>query len=305
MNFVDRLIEKIKEKKSSCVVGLDPMIDMFPNAVINKVNKNYSDKKEAITRAIVNYNKEIIDAVHDQVPAVKPQSAYYEIYGSAGIRALEETCNYAANKGLIVIIDAKRNDIGSTAQAYSEAYLNNNNPFGINVDGLTVNGYLGSDGIIPFINDCKIHGKGIFILVKTSNKSSGEIQDLKVDDKNIYEKMAENVNNWGMSCLGESGYSSIGAVVGATFIKEMKLLRELMPKLFFLVPGYGTQGGSAQDVKFAFNSDGNGALISASRSIMYAYKTEKWNKKFKQEEFAMAARAEVENMRNTINNVLG
>jgi orotidine 5''-phosphate decarboxylase, subfamily 2 len=304
LNFADKLLEKIKEKNSSCIIGLDPIIDLFPQSITKNFNIDYSqDNENAIYETIIRFNYKIIDAVYDIIPAVKPQLAFYEVFGYKGIKAFEATCEYAKRKGLLVILDGKRNDIGSTAEAYSKAYLNSDNKLGSDIDSITVNGYLGSDGINPFIKDCTQYGKGIFVLVKTSNNSSKEIQDLKVGERKIYEIMAQYVNEWGNCCIGMSGYSSIGAVVGATFPDELYHLRQLMPKAIFLVPGYGTQGGTATTVRNAFNSDGYGAVISASRSVLYAYKAEKWIQKFREDEFDLAARAETEDMRLKINNV--
>jgi orotidine-5'-phosphate decarboxylase len=304
-NFADKLLLKVIEKKSACVVGLDPLINLFPKLIVSELFKgNHQKQRDMIAETITNFNCQIIDAIYDIVPAVKPQSAFYEVFGFPGIRALEETCKYAKDKGLLVILDAKRNDIGSTAEAYTKAYLNSENPFGMDVDSLTVSGYLGSDGINPFVKSCEQFGKGMFVLVKTSNPSSQEVQDLRTaNESKIYEILAQRVKEWGSVCVGSRGYSSVGAVVGATFPDTLQLLRKIMSQTIFLVPGYGAQGGTADTIRHAFNPDGQGAVISASRSVLYAFRSEKWSKHFNEEEFAQAARAEVENMREKINQV--
>lgn len=259
-HFTDRLITAIKQKGAPICVGLDPRLEQIPNFI--KKGKS----SEAAAEAILEFNKGIIDAVHDLVPAVKPQFAFYIQYGFSGVWAFEETCKYAQEKGLIVIADAKCNDIGSTAEAYARAFLGE-----MNCDAVTVNPYLGYDGIKPFIEVCKKRGKGIFVLVKTSNKSSGDLQDRMTEDKlRNYEIMAQLLESWGADEIGESGYSSIGAVVGATFPAEAKKLRQLMPHAYFLVPGFGAQGATAADVKACFNKDGLGALINSSRDIIFA-----------------------------------
>ncbi|MGN0107168.1 MAG: orotidine-5'-phosphate decarboxylase, partial [Hominilimicola sp.] len=245
------------------------------------------------------------DALYDVVPAVKPQSAFYEMYGLYGEEIMHRTIAYAKEKGLYIILDVKRNDIGSTAEAYSKAYLGKTIVDGIEcdacgVDCVTVNPYLGTDGVLPFVNDCKAYDKAIFALVKTSNPSSGELQDLMVDDKHIYEKVAECVNKWNEETIGKSGYGAVGAVVGATYPEQAVVLRKLMPKSYFLVPGYGAQGGGAEGVKPCFNSDGLGAIVNSSRGIMCAYKKGDW----KEERFAEAARAEALRMKADLLSVL-
>ena len=242
-NAMDKLINKIKETNNPTVMGLDPRYDMIPESIRAKYEKNV----EGACKAILEFNKGLIDSVCDIVPAVKPQIAFYEMFGVEGIKVFNETCKYAKEKGMCVIADVKRGDIGSTAAGYSNAYLGKT-PLGdekvsiYDVDFVTVNPYLGIDGVKPFIDDCKEYGKGIFILVKTSNKSSGELQDLKLEDgRTIYEKVAELVSSWGDELVGEYGYSSVGAVVGATYPIQIKELREIMPKTYFLIPGYGAQ----------------------------------------------------------------
>jgi len=293
-NFIDRLIDSIKEKNSPIVVGLDPKLDFIPSYVI----ENYNNAGEAIFE----FNRCLIDAVYDIVPAVKPQLAYYEMYGLDGIAAFKDTVDYAKEKDMLVIADGKRNDIGSTAEAYSKAYLGE----GVfDVDCLTVNPYLGIDGIQPFIDDCKNNGRGIFVLAKTSNKSSGQLQDLKLEDgRTIYEVVAGLIDQWGEETVGKYGYSSVGAVVGATYPEQAVKLRQLMKKAYILVPGYGAQGGTAEDAAKNFNSDGLGAIVNASRSVMCAYKSDKWKDQFDANSFAEAARAEVLDMRDALNKAI-
>lgn len=308
--FADKLTKSIKRLNNPTVVGLDPNLLYVPKHIKEKAFKEYREGLKAVAEAYIEFNKKLIDSVYDIVPAVKPQLAYYEMYGVEGIRAFDETCKYAKEKGLIVIADGKRNDIGSTANAYSAAYLGNS-PIGkseeasFNADALTVNPYLGIDGIEPFINDCKSFGKGIFVLVKTSNKSSGQLQDIVTEDGlHIYEKVAQLVDEWGEGVVGESGYSSIGAVVGATYPQQAKVLRKIMKKAYILVPGYGAQGGTAKDAVSSFNEDGTGAVINASRSIMCAWKAERWQGKFTENDFDTAARQEAIRMRDEIRQAL-
>lgn len=301
-NAMDKLINKIKETNNPTVMGLDPRYDMIPESIRTK----YSEDIEGACKAILEFNKELIDSVYDIVPAVKPQIAFYEMFGAEGIKVFNETCKYAKQKGMIIIADVKRGDIGSTAAGYSNAYLGKT-PIGeekvsiYDVDFVTVNPYLGIDGVKPFIDDCKEYGKGIFILVKTSNKSSGELQDLKLENgTTIYEKVAELVNSWGEELVGEYGYSSVGAVVGATYPIQIKELREIMPKTYFLIPGYGAQGGKAEDIALGFK-DGIGGIVNASRSLMSAYKSDRWKDKYSEKEFDKATRAEAIRMRDELN----
>lgn len=277
MNMIDQLIEKIVELKSPIVVGLDPNINSIPD-VYKKKYYQMKDGMRAVGNVIFDFNKDVIDVVADYVPAVKPQIAYYEAYGVYGIIAFQKTVQYARKKGLIVIEDGKRNDIGSTAQAYADGHIGSSvnlhgvKEKGFDVDFLTVNPYLGSDGIEPFIKVCHDNNKGIFVLVKTSNNSSGEFQDQLVgENRAIYELVAEYIRDNAANNLGKYGYSSIGAVVGATYPEQATVLRNIMKNSFFLVPGYGQQGGTAEDVLPCFNEDGLGAIINSSRGILYSY----------------------------------
>lgn len=302
---VDLLVKKIKEKGNPSVAGLDPKIDYVPKFMREKAYAEYGKNLKGACEAIWEFNKGLIDALCDVVPAVKPQSAFYEMYGLCGEEILHRTISYANEKGLYVILDVKRNDIGSTAEAYSKAYLGKVDIEGELVDAcpvdcVTVNPYLGTDGIAPFIADCKEYDKAIFALVKTSNPSSGEFQDRIMEGKTLFETVAERVNEWNADTIGESGYGAVGAVVGATYPEQAKLLRSVMPKSYFLVPGYGAQGGGAQGVKPCFNSDGLGAIVNSSRGIMCAYKKGDW----KEEQFAEAARAEAIRMKEDITSVL-
>lgn len=310
--FIDNLIDKIKEKNNPSVFGLDPKLEYIPKKITDNAFSLYGKSLEGAAKAILEFNKRLIDGVYDIIPAVKPQVAYYEMYGSNGIKALEETIRYAKSKGLIVIADGKRNDIGSTAEAYSSAFLGrtelgeNSLVAAFDADALTVNPYLGFDGIRPFIEDCRRYDKGIFILVKTSNKSSGQLQDLLTQQcKSLYEVVAEYVEKWGESLVGKYGYSSVGAVVGATYPNQAKILRSIMKHAYILVPGYGAQGGTAKDAAHAFGKDGLGAIVNASRSIMCAYKSDLWREAYGEEEFEKAARAEALRMRDEINEATG
>ena len=274
-NAIDKLIDKIKEKNNPTVIGLDPRYDIIPNCIKSK----YTQDIEGAGKAIIEFNKALIDASFDIIPAVKPQIAFYEMFGIPGMVAFEETCKYAKEKGMIVIADMKRGDIGTTAKAYSNAAIGKTKIGELNhsifdVEFVTVNPYLGTDGVLPFVEDCKEYGKGIFILVKTSNKSSGEIQDLVTEDgEKIYVKVAKLVNEWGKDLVGKYGYSSISSVVGATYPEQLKELREVMPHSYFLIPGYGAQGGKADDIALGFDKNGLGGIVNASRSLICAYKS--------------------------------
>lgn len=309
--FIDRLIESIQEKDNPTVVGLDPKMEYIPAFIKDKAFKEFGVNLRGCAEAIIEFNKMIIDQIYDLIPAVKPQLAYYEMYGVDGIYAFDETCKYAKSKGLIIIADGKRNDIGTTAEAYSNAFLGITEidkqikQKAFDVDALTVNPYLGEDGIKPFINDCLNNQKGIFVLVKTSNKSSGQLQDLVTQNcKSIYEIMAGYVHEWGKPVTGKYGYSSVGAVVGATYPNQAKLLRSIMKKAYILVPGYGAQGGTARDCVNSFQKDKLGAIVNASRSVMCAYKSDIWKNEYSEQKFAEASRAEVIRMKNDLNSAL-
>ena len=265
----DKLIDKIVKTQNPTCVGLDTSFDYLPDEMREGV-KDF----EGAAKAILTFNKKIIDNIYDIVPSVKVQIAYYEAYGTAGIECFRKTCEYAREKGLIVITDAKRNDIGATASRYAEAFLGENElGEAFPSDMLTVNGYLGSDGIVPFVEKCNGHSKGIFVLVKTSNPSSGELQNLKLaDGRTVYECMGDMVEKWGEDTVGKYGYSCVGAVVGATYPEEAKILRERLPHTFFLIPGYGAQGANAEMLKNCFAKGGLGGVVNNSRGILCAYK---------------------------------
>lgn len=274
--MIDVLIDKIKEMNNPTVAGLDPKLDYVPDEMKTAAFREHGETFAGAAQAILCFNRTLIDALCDIVPAVKPQSAYYEMYGVEGIKCLKETIDYARKQGMYVILDAKRGDIGATSEAYARAYLGetglgSREEAAFDADCLTVNPYLGTDGVKPFADQCAAHKKGIFVLVKTSNQSSGELQDLKSGGRFIYEHMADLVKEWGADLIGTHGYSSVGAVVGATYPEQAEALRAQMPHTYFLVPGYGAQGGKAADVAKSFNRDGLGAIVNASRSIMCAY----------------------------------
>ncbi|MFO7154221.1 MAG: orotidine-5'-phosphate decarboxylase [Caldicoprobacter oshimai] len=303
MHLIDRLIEQIIEKRNPTVVGLDTRLEYVPDHVVERCSG--ASPFEVAASAIFEFNKAIIDAVYEHIPAVKIQVAYYELYGPPGMEAFRLTAQYAKSKGLIVIGDIKRNDIGSTAEAYASAYLGetplkNGRMPAFDLDFVTVNPYLGTDGVMPFIQACKEYNKGIFVLVKTSNPSSGEFQDLPVEGKRLYNKVAEKVVEWGKELMGTKGYSHIGAVIGATYPRQLEELRGEMPNTYFLIPGYGAQGGSVQDVMGGFDANGLGAVINASRSVICAYRRSPWKEKFSPKSFADAARAEVLHMKEEI-----
>lgn len=278
MHFADRLTAEMKKKNSVVCVGLDPQASKLPAFLLKQAEQENGKTLKALAEAYFEFNKGIIDAVKDLVPAVKPQLAFYEELGSEGIRAFEDTCAYARAAGLIVIADGKRNDIGSTAEAYANAFLGGTDVFGEKVftnavDALTVNAYLGLDGIRPFLKPCAANGKGIFVLVRTSNPSSGDVQErITVEEQmSIAELMGHFVDSWGSEDIAECGYNFVGAVVGATYPAEAAKLRKIMPNTLFLVPGYGAQGGSAADTKACFDENGFGALIVSARAIIYAF----------------------------------
>ena len=302
MNIMDKLIEQIKEKDNKTVIGLDPRYEMIPECIKSKYPQNLI----GVSEAIIEFNKKLIDATYDIIPAVKPQIAFYEMYGLEGIRAFKETCEYAKEKGMLVIADIKRGDIGTTAKAYSNAFLGKTKieekEIGIyDVDFVTLNPYMGIDSIKPFIEDCEKYNKGVFILIKTSNPSSKEIQDLKLEDgEELYTKVAQLVEKWGENLRGKYGYSSISAVVGATYPKELQNLRKIAPHTFFLIPGYGAQGGKAKDIALGFDKNGIGGIVNSSRGLIYAYKSDLWKTKYTEEEFAEATRAEAIRMKEEL-----
>lgn len=300
MSF-DRLIEKIIKTQNPTVAGLDPKLDYVPEYIKKKAFKKYGKTLKGASKAILEFNKGIIDEICDIVPAIKPQAAYYEMYGYEGVKTLYKTISYAQKKGMYVITDAKRSDIGATMEAYAAAHLGTVmvddeelTPFG--ADAMTVNGYLGTDGVEPLLKLCRENDKGIFILVKTSNKSSGELQDLKIGDETVYSVMGSMCENWGKTAPGKLGYSSVGAVVGATYPEQLAEMRAKLPNTFFLVPGYGAQGGGAEGVSKAFDANGLGAIINSSRAIMCAYKKEECE----ETEYARAARRECIRMKEDI-----
>lgn len=301
--MINKLIEKIQQNKAPIVVGLDPMLDYIPEHVKQNAYKEKGETLAGVAEAIWQYNKAIIDATYDLIPAVKPQIAMYEQFGIEGLIAYKKTIDYCKEKDLVIIADIKRGDIGSTSTAYAVGHLGkvqvgSKQYYGFNEDFVTVNPYLGSDGIDPFIEVCKEEKKGLFILVKTSNKSSGEFQDRLIDGKPLYEHVAKKVIEWGEQHMGND-YSYIGAVVGATYPEMGKELRKLMPKTYFLVPGYGAQGGKGADLVHYFNTDGLGAIVNSSRGIIAAYKQAGYEK-FGAECYADASRQAVVDMKEDI-----
>ncbi|MBQ7266252.1 MAG: orotidine-5'-phosphate decarboxylase [Firmicutes bacterium] len=303
--IIDKLIDAIKQKQNPTVVGLDPRINFVPSFITEKYYEKYGYTPKAVAKSFYKFNKYIIDEIYDIVPAVKPQIAMYERYGTEGLKAYEKTCIYAKEKGLIVIGDIKRSDITSTAEAYSDGHIGKvtigeNEYSGFEQDFITLNPYLGSDSVTPYLEDCKKYEKGLFILAKTSNPNSGEIQDLKVGDKHIYEIVGEYIEKWGSELVGKYGYSSVGAVVGATHPEQATALRKLMPHTFFLVPGYGAQGGKAEDLAVCFK-DGIGAIVNSSRGIIGAHLKDEYKDCFNDEkDFARAARQAAVNMKTNL-----
>ena len=297
--MINKLINKIQKTKAPIVVGLDPMLSYVPEHIQKKAFDEFGETLEGAAEAIWQFNKEIVDKTYDLIPAVKPQIAMYEQFGIEGLKAYKKTVDYCKSKDLVVIGDIKRGDIGSTSAAYATGHLGkvqvgNKTYAGFDEDFATVNPYLGSDGVKPFIDVCKQEKKGLFILVKTSNPSSGEFQDQLINGKPLYEMVGEKVAQWGEDHMGDS-YSYIGAVVGATYPEQGEILRKVMPKSFILVPGYGAQGGKGKDLVHFFNEDGLGAIVNSSRGIIAAYKQEAYAK-FGAENFGDASRAAVEAM---------
>ena len=305
--MVSKLIEKIQKTKAPICVGLDPMLSYIPEHVTKKAFAEFGETLEGAAEAIWQFNKEIVDATCDLIPSVKPQIAMYEQFGLPGLAAYDKTVKYCQEKGLIVIGDVKRGDIGSTSAAYATGHLGtvqvgSQTLSGFNTEYITVNPYLGTDGVKPFVDVCNQCDRGIFVLVKTSNPSSGEFQDRLIDGRPLYELVAEKVVEWGDASM-DGAYSNVGAVVGATYPEMSKVLRKLMPRTYFLVPGYGAQGGTAEDLKYCFNEDGLGAVVNSSRGITAAYKKDAYAK-FGPKHFGEASRQAVIDMIADINSVL-
>ena len=297
--MINKLISNIRKTNAPIVVGLDPMLNYIPEHIQKKAFAEFGETLEGAAEAIWQYNKGNVDATYDLIPAVKPQIAMYEQFGIPGLIAYKKTVDYCKSKDLVVIGDIKRGDIGSTSAAYAVGHLGqvqvgSKKYAGFDEDFATVNPYLGSDGVKPFMDICKEEKKGIFVLVKTSNPSSGEFQDRVIDGRPLYELVGEKVAQWGDELMGDE-YSYVGAVVGATYPEMGKVLRKIMPKTFILVPGYGAQGGKGADLVHFFNEDGLGAIVNSSRGIIAAYKQEKY-KEFGAENYADASRAAVKDM---------
>lgn len=305
--MINKLVSKIKKLKAPIVVGLDPMLKYIPEHIKLKAFRERGENLEGAAEAIWQFNKEIVDAIHDLIPAVKPQIAMYEQFGIPGMMAFDKTVKYCKSKDLVVIGDIKRGDIGSTSEAYAighlgQAQIGSNYCYGFDEDFVTLNPYMGSDGINPFIQVAKKENKGLFILVKTSNPSSGEFQDQLIGKRPLYELVGEKVAQWGEEHIGECGYSYVGAVVGATYPEMGKVLRKLMPKTYILVPGYGAQGGKASDLIHYFNKDGLGAIVNSSRGIIAAYKQPAYEH-VGAENFAKASRMAVIDMQKDITSI--
>ncbi|ABR50292.1 orotidine 5'-phosphate decarboxylase [Alkaliphilus metalliredigens QYMF] len=306
--MIDRLIKKIEETQAPIVVGLDPRLNLIPKHIKEEAYEIHGKTPKAAGEIFYRFNKEIIDTIYDLVPAIKPQVAMYEQYGPEGMEAYIKTIDYAKEKGLIVIGDIKRSDIASTAEAYSQGHIGRveieeESYTVFNQDAITLNPYLGVDSIEPYIQNCKTYDKGLFILVKTSNPNSGEFQDLDVGGEKLYERVGRSVNQWGAQLIGKKGYSQVGAVVGATHPEQAADLRKLMPRSYFLVPGYGAQGATAEDLKGYFNQDGLGAIINSSRGIIAAYRNEKYQKQFTEKEFALSSREAVIDMKKDLQRI--
>ncbi len=298
--MINKLVANIKKTNAPIVVGLDPMLNFIPKHILSKAFGEYGETLEGAAEAIFEYNKGIVDATYDLIPAVKPQVAMYEQFGIPGMIAFQKTVQYCKEKDLVVIGDIKRGDIGSTSAAYATGHLGkikigNTLHKVFDEDFVTVNPYLGSDGVTPFIDICKEEGKGLFILVKTSNPSSGEFQDQLIGEKTLYELVGEKVRSWGETHMGDE-YSYIGAVVGATYPEIGKQLRKIMPKTYILVPGYGAQGGKGKDLAHFFNEDGLGAIVNSSRGIIAAYQMAEYKEKFTELNYADASRQAVIDM---------
>lgn len=304
--IIDTLIEKIDEKRCPIVVGLDPLIQKIPTHIKDQAVAEHGNTIKAAAEAIVAFNTELVDALHHLIPAVKLQMACYEIYGSAGLDAFFRTVEYAKSKGLVVIDDSKRNDIGSTAALYAKGHIGQPPLIegaapAIASDFITVSPYMGSDTINPFMDECKHNNKGIFVLVRTSNSSAQEYQEAMIDGLPLYQKVAKDMQTIADNYCGQRGFSPVGAVVGATWPQESETLRNIMPNIFFLVPGFGAQGATAEDVMSAFNSDGWGAVINSSRGIIFAYQADKYQSLIQDEkDFTKASVAAVEEMKDEL-----
>lgn len=305
--MISQLISKIQKTKAPICVGLDPMLNYVPEHIVKKSFAEFGETLEGAADAIWQFNKEIVDKTYDLIPAVKPQIAMYEQFGLEGLKVYDKTVKYCQEKGLVVIGDVKRGDIGSTSTAYAMGHIGSVKVGskvlrGFDTEFITVNPYLGTDGVKPFVDVCNAENKGIFVLVKTSNPSSGEFQDKLIEGRPLYELVAEKVVEWGSQSM-DGAYSNVGAVVGATYPEMSKILRKQMPNTYFLVPGYGAQGGTAEDLKYCFNEDGLGAIVNSSRGIIAAYKKDTYAK-FGAENFGDASRQAVVDMVADINSVL-
>ena len=306
-NFADRLVREVRTKNSCAVVGIDPRLEQLPEAIRSAV-PGADEDLAAAAECYRRFGCRIVELVAPLVPAVKPQVAFFERLGPAGMCAFAQVVERAKELGLIVIADVKRNDIASTAQAYADAYLGpvepGGLPAGLEVDAVTINPYLGSDGIDPFVEAAEANGKGAFVLVRTSNESAVEFQHKEAEGKRLYEHVAQKVTEWGASVIGECGYSSLGAVVGATCREEAGVLRELMPRAWFLVPGYGAQGGGADDVAPCFNNDGLGAVVNASRAVIFAHRRKPWDQEYGEKRWEEAVVAAARQMNEDLARVL-
>jgi orotidine-5'-phosphate decarboxylase len=307
-NFADQLIRSCTDKESLVVVGIDPRLDLLPAHLVQSALKKHGETLEGAAEAFAEFGRRVIDAVAEFAVAVKPQSAFFEMLGPPGTEAFRQVIGHAHQAGLLVIADVKRSDIASTAEAYAQAYLGEvrvgstvSRPWG--ADAVTVNPYLGSDGLLPFIRCAKQHGRGVFVLVKTSNPSSGELQDLVGNGRVIYERLGEWVAEHADDLMGSSGYSSLGAVVGATYPEQLARLRELMPRNLFLIPGYGAQGAAAADVKGAFDKHGLGAVVNASRSVIFAWRDKTWSAAHDETRWTDAVKDAARLMRDELNEV--
>jgi orotidine-5'-phosphate decarboxylase len=303
-NFADRLIEAVQRKANPVCVGLDPRLPQLPRELRERAEREHGRTPRAAAEAILAFNRALLDALADLVPVCKPQIAFYEEFGSEGLRAYAETIRYARSKGVLVISDAKRGDIGTTAEAYARAHLTGVNG-ALDADALTVNPYMGADTLAPYLEVGAAQGRGIFVLVKTSNPGSGDLQDLTVNGRPLYEHVAAMVGKLGAPHRGQSGFTSVGAVVGATYPEQARRLRELLPETIFLVPGYGAQGATAKDVAASFRADGLGAVVNSSRGIIFACKQEPYASRFGEARFAEAARAAAEDMAAELRKALG